>query len=247
MKELISYNDYFKMCENLTKLNISCKHWIPSDEEMEMIKQAGIKYFLGLYIWILETEPENPSEQEDIFYVRLNRLIADAVTFYEDDKENVVDYSSLVLPIVDFKRVSEAADAISLEVKGQSNAPEINEVILQEDFMILSNTPYCFGLCIWFMKRSPQISVVREMKQKFSKYQAIYQREISLERGDWYPTEEEIEEIFVPNIDICRDFLVWFIRNSKPETVHEKLIIERLQEVLQENEENYDCNICRKT
>lgn len=235
LKKLVSYNDYFKMCKNLTKLNISCTHWTPSDEEMELLKQTGVKYFLGLYIWVLETEPQNMSEEERKFHVRINRLVTDTVTFYEDDKENTVDYSSLVLPIVEFQEVTTAVDAISLEIKDQSGNSVIDNEMIRKDFKILLNTPYCFGLCIWFMKHSPESAVTQNMKQKFSRYQTIYQRDIPMDRGNWYPTEQEIEEILIPNITICRDFIVWLIRYSQPETAHEKLIVERLQEILQED------------
>lgn len=249
MGRLQGYIDYETYDELVDKANtLPSLNWIPTDEEIDRMEDAGIEPCLFLITMVLEhAEPVTVSEKKRIS--RLNKTVLSNMEFGEEKKDT--------------------QDPIIMEA---ASFHEIEEVILSRKFVCPDPfykeghaffTGEYFRYCIAYMiygvhceyalahreiidemqkalderiKLTGEERVVfltkkeyRDMRQRDHRMDAIRE----YEQDPYYPTEQEIMERLLPNLRQCYDFVIWLLEDGKepktPEEVSSRQLLEYIR------------------
>lgn len=227
----VTYDEYDKLCEELPKLKLERGYWFPQMTELEAMQSAGLEHFLGFLVWILETEPRKVSDREKEIMNCINQMILSNVHFYDGEPMPQKEIS-----IVEYLKVDTAAGTISLPTIGKW-APT------QKDMDILEN-PFCMGFKLWLIRSKKGNETVdrlragmEEKDKNYKKFSSITYsfHSMAFQCKNWLPTEEQIQNIIIPNIAICFDFVLWILETCRVNTMEDEKVVTQLIGVVNEN------------
>ena len=70
--------------------------------------------------------------------------------------------------------------------------------------------------------------------KKFSSITYSFQS-MAFQCKNWLPTEEQIQNIIIPNIAICFDFVLWILETCRVNTMEDEKVVTQLIGVVNEN------------
>lgn len=243
----VSYDEYDRLCEEVSRINPDMKAELPSMESLRMLRELDVSLTLGLFAYLLEHNGDADSEKEKLRYI--NNTILEKVEFTE-----AVPFRKRgprPVPEAEYKKLTEALDSI------QGAGPGALPTVRIQDALLGKSIQFCLGLGAWFLRThrkkhkteeyrhlrdalgkaytlepDPDICRVPEDKYRKSREQVL---RMHFQHDDWWPTPQEIEQIIAPNFEMCYDFILWLLESEKkPVTGEQRKSARMLKELLED-------------
>lgn len=256
MKLTISYEEYDTLCQKAASIECSMIR-LPTKEEIDLISSYQTGYFLLLLVWLVENEKGIPStkETEDLREYVLDKIddgMSEYMYFSKDPAE--IPAGKIKLDIRDYKEIVDIVGQI--DFLNVSNIPSETELL---DWCS-PKSPFYFGFLLLFLYKnaskhcSLRYKCLRNMlddqyelimsdkmfQMSEEKYEALIQSvsNCPFKREKWWPSNSEIENIILPNLKNCYDFIIWILNTGeKPSTLKEKESAKKLRAIIRENTE----------
>lgn len=253
-KITISYDEYDDLCEIAQK--IVCKlSRLPTTEEIDMMTSCHIGHFLLLLTWLVENENGIPDTQENKqLREYVNDKIEDAMCnymFFTKQTEKLTD-GCVYLDINEYTQIYNIIKKI--EFIHTEEIPASKEI--QEFF--LPSIKFSFGFLLFFLYKGKTVKSSTRyvfLKQFMGDhYELLQNRKLVnmtlpeydnlcasmsnclIKRENWWPSVEEIEDIIIPNLRLCYEFILWIIYTGPaPETAEEKEVVKILRSLIRNN------------
>lgn len=246
MKQIMTYDEYEFLCDSLPGIGIERGRWWLGKDDVDSMLSIGLEHFIGLFVWILETDPKPETVEEKQQYAYMNRVLKANVDFVER-KENQEGKGKEKLNYDTYRNIYKVIQKIDfMPEKWEVKRKEISEVIDP-------GMDYCLALILLIIKTAPsgdmvskllnqklkkKYDLVKEGKVSFEEYERLYDgmQHVCLERDGWWPSEDEVRDIIIPNANLCLDFITWILDTGpSPRTKEEKRIRKLLVKVLEDH------------
>ena len=252
-KITVSYQEYDQLCQKVSELKCRLSR-LPTKKEIEEISSYMTGYFFSILTWLVENENGIPETEEgDALREYVNDRIDEGIEHYmsfQNDIENPIEKWKINLN--DYLKAYEIAEKLDfLEIKDFPNVKQANECIKPL-------VKYHFGFILVLLLRHKDIensveyqnlkqllednfdlvSDKKRIKMSMEEYEQLCQsvENCYVKRKRWWPTEEEINDIIIPNLELCYDFVVWILETGPdPVKPKEKKSMKILQEIIREN------------
>ena len=227
----ITFEEYDEISEILSGINKQAAVKLLNKEAVDAIFQYDSDYFLGILIWILESVKEKNQS-----YDYLNKMACAYIEF-DDQSQNSIGES-----------ISEEKTKI-LETIAILNKYTNPDEFINDDFLnIAFKYPYYFiGMFYWILacsKRNDKLfrrirNLLNEEKSNIIRVPAKELEKISntinnVDLNDnWFPSVEDINTYILPNISICLDFMLFYLK--KPEEAWQKKSRDLMKKIIYEN------------
>ena len=256
MKLTISYEEYDILCQKAASIECSLIR-LPTKEEIDLISSYQTGYFLLLLVWLVENEKGIPStkETEDLREYVLDKIddgMSEYMYFSKDPAE--IPTGKIKLDIRDYKEIVDIVGQI--DFLNVSNIPSETELL---DWCS-PKSPFYFGFLLLFLYKnaskhcSLRYKCLRNMlddqyeltmsdkmfQMSEEKYEALIQSvsNCPFKREKWWPSNSEIENVILPNLKNCYDFILWILNTGeKPSALKEKESAKKLRAIIRENTE----------
>lgn len=78
---------------------------------------------------------------------------------------------------------------------------------------------------------------MEEKDKNYKKFSSITYsfHSMAFQCKNWLPTEEQIQNIIIPNIAICFDFVLWILETCRVNTMEDEKVVTQLIGVVNEN------------
>ena len=252
-KITVSYQEYDLLCRKVPEITCSLSR-LPTKEEINKISSYKTGYFFSLLAWLVESEDGIPgTEDGDILREYVNDRIDDGIENYMLFQKDPEDQSERwKISSNDYEQVYETVEKIDfLEAETFPNVKQVNEC-----FQPL--VKFHFGFILFMLmkfknkKKSPEYHYMKQLlednfelvsnEKKFKMTPEEYDKLCQsvegccVKRGKWWPTEEEINKIIIPNLGMCYDFIIWILETGpEPSNPKEEKSMKILQGIIREN------------
>lgn len=240
----MTYDEYESLCETMESIAPEVKVEVPDRDFIRKLRMFSIQHVVGLLTFILEHLPEKLTDDEKVRVRRINQVIGDQIEFEEECEPDI----SFVVSGKDYTGMFQFA---------KSYHTLLADVTLSRDDVAKKIRPriaYCLGFALFFLTSPcpPGKSPIRSLKNCVVKNFTLHEEEncVSISRtayedlladidsgrldtDDWFPTEEDVREVFAPNMDVAYDFVLLLAKRGKDKKKDPK-VLKLLDELLLE-------------
>lgn len=210
--------------------------------EMEGIVSSGFcQHFLTLFLWVQRKASEKGKTKS---------VLENMDEMLEFTEGNPPLRQSVSYP--DFVHIYHLAEKLNVIKKGWlPSKEEINE-------FFRPTIAHGLGFCLVLLSKNRKLSDMEEyqmlhrvvsdyytVEEPEKKYQIAFDKFEKLsqemegyrfQKGNWWPTKEEVEYYIRPNFEICFDFIIWILEsNNPPSTSEEREVYHILNQMVEQN------------
>ena len=229
IKMQVNYDTYFGLCDAMDELWEGSSSKTPGNTALGLMREISIKFILPVACLVTNNDYSSDNAKA------VDRIIKNNVVFVEKE---VVPELPVSIPYSQYEKMTKLLK--KSKWMGEVNTPSMEQI----ETCIKPYLPYMAFILIFFIERGKDNPDTEEYKMILSLYKENFKIEkdsrievrkeefdslrssiknCTFQRGRWFPTKKDIEEVLAPNIDKTYDFILWILETGEePQTNEEK-------------------------